>query len=46
MRLLENRSLVSTVGKEFVQKRKLAEQGSEEQNTAITILDIGRGTIA
>ena len=40
--LLENRPLVSTVGKEFLQKRKFAEQGSKDQNAAITILDIGR----
>ena len=40
--LLENRPLVSTVGKEFVQKRKFAEQGSQDQDGAIPVLDIGR----
>ena len=41
MRLLEHRPLVSAVGKEFLQKRKLAEQGSKDQDTAIPVLDIG-----
>ena len=40
--LPENRPLVSTVGKQFLQKRKLAEQGSQHQNTAIPVLDTGR----
>ena len=35
------RPLVSAVGKEFLQKRKPAEQGSEDQNAAIAVLDIG-----
>ena len=42
MRLFENRPLVSTVGKEFLQKRKLAEQGPKDQSAAIAVLDIGR----
>ena len=40
--LLENRPLVSTVGEEFLQKRKLAEQGSKDQDAAIPVLNIGR----
>lgn len=39
--LLENRPLVSAVGKQFLHKRKLAEQGPEDQNAAVAILDIG-----
>ena len=40
-RVVEYRPLVSAVGKEFLQKRKPAEQGSEDQNAAIAVLDIG-----
>ena len=40
--MLENRSLVSAVDKEFFQKWISAEQGSKEQNGAIAVLDIGR----
>ena len=40
-RAVECRPLVSAVGKEFLQKRKPAEQGSEDQNAAIAVLDIG-----
>ncbi len=42
LRLFENRSLVSTVGKQFLQKWKAAEQGSKDQSATIPILDIGR----
>ena len=42
LRVVEDRPLVSTVGKEFFQKRKLAEQGSEDQNAPIAIPDICR----
>ncbi len=42
LRVVENRPPVSTVGKEFFQKRKLAEQGSEDQNAPIAIPDICR----
>ena len=38
--LLENWSPVSAIGKEFLQKRKLAEQSSKDQNATITVLDI------
>ena len=34
--------LTGAVGKEFLQKREFSEQGSKDQNAAITILDIGR----
>ena len=37
--MVEYRPLVSAVGKEFL--RKAAEQGSEDQNAAIAVLDIG-----
>ena len=37
----ENRPLVSAVGKEFLQKRKPAEQGPKDKDGAIPILDIG-----
>ena len=40
-RVVEYRPLVSAIGKEFLQKRKPAEQGSEDQNAAIAVLDIG-----
>ena len=39
---LENRPLVSAVGKQFFQKRKSAEQGSKDQNAAIPVLNISR----
>ena len=39
--LFENWPLVSAVGKEFLQKRKPAEQGSKDKDGAIPILDIG-----
>jgi len=42
LRLFENRPLVSTVGKEFHQKWKAAEQTSQDQDAAIPILDTGR----
>ena len=41
-RPLENRSLVSAVGEEFLQKRKPAEQASKDQDAAIAVLDAGR----
>jgi len=34
--------LVSAIGKEFLQKRKPAEQGSKDQNAAIPVLETGR----
>ncbi len=40
--MLENGSLVSAVGKEFLQKWIFAEQGSKDQDGAIAVLDIGR----
>ena len=40
-RVAECRPLVSAVGKEFLQKRKAAEQGSGDQNAAIAVPDIG-----
>lgn len=42
LRLLKHRPLISTVGKEFLQKRKAAEQGPKDQSAAIAVLDIGR----
>lgn len=42
LRLLENRPLVSAVGKQFGQKWKRAEQGSEDQDGTIPVLDTGR----
>ncbi len=42
LHLFENRSSVSAISKEFLQKRKLAEQSPKDQNTAIAVLDIGR----
>ena len=39
--MVEYRPLVSAVGKEFLQKRKAAEQGSGDQNAAIAVPDIG-----
>jgi len=42
LRLFENRPLISAVGKEFLQKRKAAEQGPRDQSVAIPILDIYR----
>ena len=41
-RPLENRPLVSAVGEEFLQKRKPAEQTSQDQNAAVPVLDTGR----
>ena len=40
--LLEHRPLVSAIGKEFLQKRKPAEQGCKDQNATIPVLDAGR----
>ena len=40
--LFENGTLVSAIGKEFLQKRKPAEQGSKDQNAAIPVLVTGR----
>ena len=40
--LFENGTLVSAIGKEFLQKRKPAEQGSKDQNAAIPVLETGR----
>ena len=42
LRLLEKRALVSTIGKQFLQKWKLAEYRSENHNAAVAVLDIGR----
>ena len=40
--LLEMRSLVAGVGEEFLQERIHSEQSGEQQNAAVTVLDIGR----
>ena len=38
----EFRSLIATVGEQFLKKRKHPEQGRHDENAAIAILDIGR----
>jgi hypothetical protein len=40
--LFENGTLVSAIGKEFLQKREFTEQSPKHQNPAIPVLDIGR----
>jgi hypothetical protein len=40
--LSENGTLVSAIGKEFLQKREFTEQSPKHQNPAIPVLDIGR----
>ena len=40
--LLEFRSLIAGIGKQFLQERIHPEQCRKEQNAAIAILDIGR----
>ena len=40
LRLFKNGALIPAIGKKFLKKRELAKQGSQNQNTAITILNI------
>ena len=42
MTVPENWSLVSAIGKKFLQKWKLAEQGSKDRDGAIPVLNTGR----
>ena len=39
--VLEHRSGIGTVGKQFAQEWELAEQSGQQQNTAVAVLDIG-----
>ena len=38
----EFRSLIATVGEQFLKKRKHPEQGRHDENGSISILDVGR----
>ena len=38
---MEDRSCVSAIGEQFAQERELSEQRGQDQNAAVTILNIG-----
>lgn len=41
--ILKHRSGVGAVGEQFAQERELPEQGGQQQNATVTVLNVGRG---
>jgi hypothetical protein len=36
------RSLITSIGEELLEKRKFSKQGSEDENAAVSVLNVGR----